>query len=89
MTELLSITDAAAVAGVSLRTMRRWVSRGQVVTVGRGRGRRVVASSLSKLGDNGDTECHEKQFRAELFLVARVTRSVPTVTSVPSVPVPR
>lgn len=57
--ELLSVTEAARVAGVSLRTMRRWVSCGQVVTVGRGRARRVAAASLSRHGDNGDTNGHD------------------------------
>jgi excisionase family DNA binding protein len=48
MTDLLTVSDAATVAGVSARTMRRWVKRGQVRTVRHGHGRRVVAASLSE-----------------------------------------
>jgi excisionase family DNA binding protein len=48
VTELLSIPDAATSAGVSVRTMRRWVSSGRVRSVGTGHRRRVVAASLSE-----------------------------------------
>src|SRR5436190_13305500 len=32
----LTIAEAATVAGVSVRTVRRWIASGQVVTTGRG-----------------------------------------------------
>jgi len=58
MSDLLTVSETATVAGVSARTMRRWVSSGQVRTVGHGR--RVVAASLSELpatnGQNGHEE---------------------------------
>jgi len=47
--ELLTVSDAATLAGVSARTMRRWAASGQVRTVGRGHGRRVAAASLLDL----------------------------------------
>lgn len=57
MSDLLTVSEAATVAGVSVRTMRRWATSGQVRTDGRGHGRRVVAASLSELpvtnGQNG------------------------------------
>src|SRR5215208_4154513 len=46
MSELLSVPEAATVAGVSERTIRRWASSGHVRTVVTGQGRRVVATSL-------------------------------------------
>jgi hypothetical protein len=59
--ELLTVPEAAAVAGVSVRTMRRWASSGQVRTVGSGHGRKVVADSLSKVAASEDTNGHEKR----------------------------
>jgi excisionase family DNA binding protein len=47
--ELLTVPEAAAVAGVSVRTMRRWASSGQVRTTGTGHRRRVVTASLSEV----------------------------------------
>jgi excisionase family DNA binding protein len=47
--DLLTVSQAATVAGVSARTMRRWVGNGQVRSVGSGHGRRVVAAALSEL----------------------------------------
>jgi hypothetical protein len=49
LSELLTVSEAATVAGVSVRTMRRWAAGGQVRTVGKGHGRKVVAASLSEL----------------------------------------
>jgi excisionase family DNA binding protein len=43
---LLTISEAAKRAGVSVRTMRRWASGGQVTATGSGHDRRVLASSL-------------------------------------------
>jgi excisionase family DNA binding protein len=68
MSDLLSVPEAATVAGVSVRTMRRWVTNGQVRSVGNGHKRRVVAASLSELpatnGQNGhdvdDGNGHER-----------------------------
>jgi len=55
--ELLTVPEAATLAGVSVRTMRRWASSGQVRTTGSGHRRRVVAASLSEIpvtsGHNG------------------------------------
>jgi len=49
MTDLLTVPEAATLAGVSVRTMRRWVTSGQVRSVGTGHKRRGVADSLSEL----------------------------------------
>jgi excisionase family DNA binding protein len=48
MSDLLTVSEAATLAGVSARTMRRWVNAGQVRTVGHGHGRRVLSASLSE-----------------------------------------
>ena len=48
LSELLTVPEAARVAGVSERTMRRWATNGQVRSIGRGHRRRVVAASLSE-----------------------------------------
>src|SRR5690606_9058404 len=48
MSDTLTVQEAATVAGVSVRTMRRWAANGQVRTIGQGHGRRIVAASLSK-----------------------------------------
>lgn len=53
--DTLTVPEAATVAGVSVRTMRRWASSGQVAVVGRGHGRRIVAASLSKPAASTDT----------------------------------
>jgi len=58
---LLSVSEAATVAGVSARTVRRWAKSGQVRTRGQGRDRRVVAATLSKLADTADTNGHEQR----------------------------
>lgn len=55
MSDTLTVPEAATVAGVSVRTMRRWIAGGQVVTSGHGHGRRVVAASLSKEAAKEDT----------------------------------
>jgi excisionase family DNA binding protein len=55
----LTIAEAASVAGVSVRTVRRWIASGHVVTVGRGQGKRVVAASLSKPADTNGQNGHE------------------------------
>lgn len=55
MPDLLTIPEAATVARVSARTMRRWATSGQVRTVGSGHGRRVVAASLSDQTATVDT----------------------------------
>lgn len=55
MSDLLTVSEAATVAGVSVRTMRRRVANGQVRTVGRGRGRLIVAASLSGEAAIADT----------------------------------
>ena len=49
MTDLLTVPEAATLAGVSERTMRRWAAGGQVRTVVTGHKRRVVADSLLEL----------------------------------------
>jgi excisionase family DNA binding protein len=46
MSDLLTVHEAATLAGVSERTVRRWASSGHVRTVVTGHGRRVVAASL-------------------------------------------
>lgn len=55
MSDTLSVSEAATVAGVSVRTMRRRMASGQVVTVGSGHKRRVVAASLSENAASSDT----------------------------------
>ncbi len=45
--ELLSIVEAATLAGVSERTMRRWSASGQVRTVGLNHVRRVPVSEIA------------------------------------------
>jgi len=47
MSELLTVAGAAKLAGVSVRTMRRRVAAGQVVTAGHGQSRRIVAASVA------------------------------------------
>ena len=59
MSDTLTVTEAATVAGVSVRTMRRWATSGQVRTVGSGHGRRIVAASLSKETAKADTNGQE------------------------------
>jgi len=49
MTDLLSVPEAAKVAGVSERTMRRWATSGHVRTVGRGHMRRIPASEVAAM----------------------------------------
>lgn len=46
----LSYEEAAFREGVSVRTVRRWVAEREVSTIGRGPGRRIVASSLAERG---------------------------------------
>jgi hypothetical protein len=46
MTELLTVGQAATLAGVSVRTMRRRVATGAVMTSGHGQARRIVAASV-------------------------------------------
>jgi hypothetical protein len=58
MSELLTVPEAATVAGVPARTMRRWVTNGQVRTVGHGHGRRSVAASLSEPAANEAANGH-------------------------------
>jgi hypothetical protein len=47
MSDLLTVAGAAKLAGVSVRTMRRRVAAGQVVTAGQGQSRRIVAASVA------------------------------------------
>ena len=47
VSELLTVSEAATLAGVSERTMRRWAAHGHVRTVGRGHRRRIPVSELS------------------------------------------
>ena len=54
MTDLLSVPEAAKVAGVSERTMRRWATNGHVRTVGRGHARRIPASELAAMNGHGN-----------------------------------
>jgi hypothetical protein len=56
--ELLTVPEAA-VAGVSVRTMRRWASSGQVRTTGSGHRRRVVAASLPGVEASEDASGRE------------------------------
>ena len=46
MSELLTVGQAATLAGVSVRTMRRRVAAGEVVTAGHGQAQRIVAASV-------------------------------------------
>lgn len=75
MSDLLTVPEAAKVAGVSARTMRRWVTSGQVRTVGSGHGRRVVAASLSKPADTNGQNGH-----VDVTLLAGETATVDTET---------
>jgi len=59
LSDVLTVPDAAKVAGVSERTMRRWATNGQVRTVGRGHRRRVVADSLSEPPATNGRRGHE------------------------------
>ena len=59
LSELLTVPEAAKVAGVSERTMRRWATSGHVRTVGRGPRRRVVAASLSEPAATNGQPGHE------------------------------
>ena len=59
VSELLTVPDAAKVAGVSERTMRRWATTGHVRTVGRGHKRRVLAVSLSEPSATNGQAGHE------------------------------
>jgi Helix-turn-helix domain len=61
MTDLLSVSEAATLAGVSVRTMRRWVTSGQVRTVGNGHRRQVVADSLSGVAATNGQNGHGKR----------------------------
>ena len=47
VSELVTVAQAAKLAGVSVRTMRRRVAAGQVVTAGHGQARRIVAVSVA------------------------------------------
>ena len=47
VSELLTVGQAAKLAGVSVRTMRRRVAAGQVMTAGHGQARRIVAVSVA------------------------------------------
>jgi hypothetical protein len=47
MPVLLTVAEAANLAGVSVRTMRRRVAAGQVATAGHGQARRIVAASVA------------------------------------------
>jgi hypothetical protein len=47
VSDLLTVGQAAKLAGVSVRTMRRRVAAGQVVTAGYGQSRRIVAASVT------------------------------------------
>src|SRR6187200_2260255 len=47
MRDLLTVAEAAKLAGVSVRTMRRRVAAGLVVTAGHGQARRIVAASMT------------------------------------------
>jgi len=49
LSELLTVPEAAKVAGVSERTMRRWATSGHVRTVGRGHIRRIPASEVAAM----------------------------------------
>src|SRR5215211_8462421 len=57
--ELLTVPEAATVAGVSVRTMRRWAGSGQVRTTGSGHRRRVVAASLSEVAATNGRNGHD------------------------------
>ena len=75
--DLLSVAEAASVASVSTRTIRRWIASGQVVTVGHGHDRRIVSASLRKPADTVDTNGHAG-------LSSRVTGSDTADTAVSS-----
>src|SRR5215210_3469015 len=47
LSDLLTVAEAATLAGVSVRTMRRRVAAGLVVTAGHGQARRIVAASVT------------------------------------------
>ena len=47
--DLLSVAEAATLAGVSERTMRRWAASGQVRTVGRSHARRIPVSEVAAI----------------------------------------
>ena len=54
MSELLTVGQAATLAGVSVRTMRRRVAAGEVMTSGHGQARRIVAASVVAGSAPGD-----------------------------------
>jgi hypothetical protein len=54
MSELLTVGQAATLAGVSVRTMRRRVAAGEVMTAGHGQARRIVAASVVAAPPPGD-----------------------------------
>jgi len=59
--DLLTVPEAATLAGVSVRTMRRWATSGQVRTVGRGHKRRIVASELAATNGQPDRSPADKR----------------------------
>src|SRR4051812_29827159 len=55
MSDLLTVGQAATLAGVSVRTMRRRVATGEVMTSGHGQARRIVAASVVAASLSGDS----------------------------------
>jgi hypothetical protein len=73
--ELLTVSDAAMLAGVSARTMRRWANSGQVRTVGHGHGRRVVVASILDLPATPGQNGHEKRSSESTVSATTVTEA--------------
>src|SRR5215211_3300696 len=82
--ELLTVPEAATVAGVSVRTMRRWATSGQVRTVGTGHRRRVMADSLPKVADTSGQigqETGQPSGQVSATTITETARSAKTDTS--------
>ena len=54
MSDWVSVTEAAVLAGVSERTVRRWIKRGRLTSARRGQALLVPVDSLAALGGRSD-----------------------------------
>ena len=76
MSELLTVGQAAMLAGVSVRTMRRRVAAGEVMTAGHGQARRIVAASVVTALPPGDPATGGQADGTPATLTADVTAAM-------------
>ena len=90
MSDWVSVTEAAVMAGVSERTVRRWIKRGRLTSARRGQALLVPVDSVAALGGRSDGPVADMADRsdngsvteaAELAALVRELKAVLTQTT--------